>query len=122
MSNTFKKTISSVSLVSLMLTGAMAANADSPLTESIVSDQAKQIAQEQDQTQYRNRQRLENRINGGGSGDHAAVQQRNRYQHREQKRIGGQSMGQSGNRFQGGSAGSSGRRMAGKAGGGGGRR
>ena len=51
-----------------MLTGAMAANADSPLTESIVSDQAKQIAQEQDQTQYRNRQRLERFIQLYGQG------------------------------------------------------
>ncbi len=117
MSDMLTRILSSVSVASLTLTGTMAANADSMSTESIVSKQAQQVVQEQDQTQFRNRQQLENRINGTGGGDHAAVQQRNRYQHRERKRMGGQSMGQGGNRKHGYGAGSSGHRMAGKAGG-----
>ncbi len=119
MSNMLTKILSSVSIASLALTGTMAANADTMSTESIVSKQAPQVVQEQDQTQFRNRQQLENRINGTGGGDHAATQQRNRYQHREQTRTGGQSMGRGDNRMQGSGAGSSGRRMAGKGGGGG---
>ena len=119
MSNMLTKMLSSVSIASLALTGTMAANAESMSTGSIVSQQAQQVVQEQDQTQYRNRERLEKRINDTGGGDHAAVQQRNRYQHREQKHTGGQSMGQGGNRMQGSGAGSSGKRMAGKGGGGG---
>ena len=121
MSNTLKKMLSSVSVASLVLTGTMAANADPMSSQSILSTQDRQVVQGQDQTQFSNRKSLENRINGGGSGDHAASQQRNRnrYQHREQKRSGGQSMGQSGNRMQGSGGASSGGRMAGKGGGGG---
>ena len=118
MSNMLTKMLSSVSVASLALAGTMAVNADPMSTESIVSKQAQQVVQEQDQTQFQNRQRLENRINGTGSGDHAAAQKRNRYQHREQKRSGGQSMGQAGNRNQGYGGAPSGGRMAGKGGGG----
>ena len=118
MSNMLTKMLSSISVASLALTGTMAVNADSMSTESIVSKQAQQVVQGQEQTQFQNRRQLEDRINGTSSGDDAAVQQRNRYRHREQKRNGGQSIGQSGNRMQGYGAGSSGRRMAGKGSGG----
>lgn len=118
MSKKLTKMLSSVSIASLALTGTMVASADTMSSESIVSKQSRQVVQGQDQTQFQNRQRLESRINGTGGGDHAAKQQRNRYQHREQKRSGGQSMGHSGNRKQGYGAGSSGQRMAGKGGGG----
>ena len=117
MSYRASKIISSASAASIMLAGTAIAQADS--IESVVSKQAQQVVQEQDQTQFQSRQRLENRINDTGSGDHAAAQERNRNQHREQKRDGGQSMGQAGNRRQGTGAAPSGGRMAGKAGGGG---
>ena len=119
MSTVLAKMMSSASVASLMLAGVMSAHADTMPTQSIVSQQAQQVVQEQDQTQFRNRQRLEKRINGGDSGSTAAVQQRNRHQHRQQRPSGGQYKGQSGNRMQGSGAASSGRRTAGKAGGGG---
>lgn len=126
MSKAIKNSVTSLSVLLTVLAGGTAVGADSLSTQSIDSEQVRQFAQEQDQTQFRNRQRLENRINGTEQGSHA-LKDRERKRLMEQKHAGGQSQGQrkshsygSGNR--GGSMGGSGRRMAGSGGAGGGRR
>lgn len=92
MSSIFAKSITSISVIAVLLAGATGVNADPLSTELIDGEQMRQVTQQQDQTQFRNRQRLEERINGTGDGS-AAQQHRNRYQHREQKRYGEQSHG-----------------------------
>ncbi|MDJ0739954.1 MAG: hypothetical protein QNJ91_09570 [Gammaproteobacteria bacterium] len=101
-----------------MLTAGMTAIAEPTSTQSIVSDQARELVQEQDQTQFRNRRRLEERINGKSD---AAAQQRNRYreQRRTQDMLGGRQPGGRAAAGQGiGRSSASGRRMAGSQGGG----
>jgi len=127
MSDLFKKSLSSLSFAAVVLASGSAIGADYLSLDSIHSRQFEQIAQGQDQTQYQNREKLEQRIND--SGDHSsAAQNRNRYRYQEQNRSRTQSQAGSGGQSYGGTgsasggrgtgAGSSGRKMTGGNGGG----
>ena len=120
------KSLSFLSCVAAILASGVAVAADLPSSDSIDTGSSRQFAQEQDQTQFRNRQRLEERINGTGDG--AAAQSRNRYRYEQQTRSrpqapvgGGQRNDDSAGSISGGRGtgqGASGRRMAGTGGGG----
>ena len=123
MTKVLKKSISSLSVLLTVMAGSAAVGADSLSTESINSEQVRQFAQEQDQTQFKNRQRLENRINGTDQGSHA-LKKRERKRLMQQNRAGGQAQGRGNARSYGSGSGNSGmgnsgRRMAGSGAGGG---
>ena len=125
MPNSLSKSLYSISCAAIISASGAAGAADAVLLDSIDSGQLRQVAQEQDQTQYRNRQKLEQRINQSGDSA-AAAQNRNRYRHQEQKRSRVHSTAGTGRRSYGGSgtvsggpgfdAGTTGRRMAGSSG------
>ena len=73
MSNSFKSPLFSVSLATVVMASGLVIGADAPSSDIIDSGQLGQVVREQDQTQYRNRQQLEKRING--SGDKSAAEQ-----------------------------------------------
>jgi len=114
MSYRLNKLISSASVASIMLIGTIAASADSMSPYLMSSEQTQQVLQQQDQTQFRNRQRLESRINGNGYGD--TEKQRNRYQYREQRHHGAQTMSYTQKRTRSADIQPSGSRMAGSGG------
>ena len=71
--------------------------ADAPSVDIIDSKLSGEVVREREQTQYRNRQQLEDRING--SGDTAAAEQnRDRIRNQGRKRIGTQSQAGGGRR------------------------
>lgn len=124
MCDSLRKSLYSFSSAAILLASGLASGADAFSPNSIDSASRHNVVPAQDQTQYRNRQRLEQRINGSG-GSSAAAQNRNRYRHQEQQRNRSQSRsGQGGYSYgtasggQGTGLGGSGRRMAGNGGGG----
>ena len=70
MSNSFSHPLSSISFVAIVIASGLAIGADAPSLDIIDSKKFGEVVREQDQTQYRNRQQLEKRING--SDDKAA--------------------------------------------------
>ena len=118
MSDLLTKSLSSFSYAAFILASGIAGAADLPSFDSIDSQASRQFVQEQDQTQFHNRQRLEQRING--SGDGTAAKNRNRYRYQEQTRsrsqisAGGGQWGYHGaSGLASGGQGASGRRMSG---------
>ena len=85
MSDLSKISLYSISFAAIVLASGLASGADALSLNSIDSAQMQSIVQAQDPTQYRNRQRLEQRINDSGDSSSAA-QNRNRYRHQEQQR------------------------------------
>ena len=128
MSDLLTKSLSSISFAAVLLASGAVSAAEPVSLDSMDSQQVRQTAQEQDQTQYRNRQKLEQRINGSGDTSSAA-QNRNRYRHEEQtgKRTHSQAGGSQSPYYSGAGAvsggrgsgqGASGPRMSGAGGGG----
>jgi len=122
MCDLLKKSLFSISSAAILLVSGVVNGADASSVSSIDSALSQNVVRSQDQTQYRNRQRLEQRINGGGGGS-AAEQNRNRYRHQTQQRNRAYSgSGQDRHTFgaasegRGNSLGGSGRRMAGNGG------
>ncbi len=127
MSNSFKTPLSSISFAAACGGKRFGHRRRRTLADTIDSEQFGEVVREQDQTQYRNRQQLEKRING--SGDKAAAEQnRDRTRNQGQKRSGAQSQADGGRRSYGAGKGAasggrgsgmsgSGRKMTGSGGG-----
>ena len=109
------------------MASGLAIGADAPSPNIIGSEPLGQVVREQDQTQYRNRQQLEKRVNGSDDKS-AAEQNRDRSRNQGQKRSGSQSQAGGGRRSygagegsasggHGSSMGGSGRKMTGSGGG-----